>query len=152
MDNGSPLSRDTPKPPDAFHRSPLARSRFFSGVPAPAGALLALVPLAITESGAALVLPLVPRYVMVTVANCIVAWLMVCSLPTLSSKMLLAGDPKTASHLRPKSQMRALLQLLFAALLVWLALAHTWKLLLFLQLVYAISLPFGPFIYTYYAV
>lgn len=103
---------------------------FFTGVPAPAGALLALLPLYIESSGWVLPPAVLSVIVVYTVA---VAVLMVSKLPTYSGKKL--GARVRRDFVLP-------LFVAFVAL-VGLLVSYTYEMLTLLTVVYLLTLPFG---------
>ncbi|MBV6656683.1 MAG: CDP-diacylglycerol--serine O-phosphatidyltransferase [Devosiaceae bacterium] len=113
---------DTVKPSYAVH--------FFTGIPAPAGALLALLPMYFALLGGRWLteLPLlVALYIVV------IGLFMVSSLPTLSGKRFGARLPSDS----------VLPLMVGAAALVALLVAFTWQVLIALALVYLAMLPVG---------
>ncbi|CAE8651747.1 unnamed protein product [Polarella glacialis] len=128
----------------------VAKAKFFSGVPAPMGALLALLPLFWQlETGR----PLFgrPRREVVCVVNLLVACLMISSLKTLSSKMFVR-DPKKASHLTISSPWEGMLKVSGVLGAVATSMMFSpWLLVLTLEFGYVASLFVGPVIYAFFA-
>ena len=107
------VSRDDPAPVGKPH---------FIGVPAPGGAMLALLPLFLTQQG---ILDARDFPVLFGIWIVIVAWLMVSKVPTLSSKAI-----------RVKREWQVVV-LLGAAVVVGLMVSRFWLLLVILDLAYA---------------
>jgi CDP-diacylglycerol---serine O-phosphatidyltransferase len=107
------VSRDDPPPVGKPH---------FVGVPAPGGAMLALLPLFLTQQG---IIDARDYPVLFGVWTVVVAWLMVSKVPTLSSKAV-----------RVKREWQ-LLVLLAGAVVVGLMVTRFWLLLVILDLAYA---------------
>jgi CDP-diacylglycerol---serine O-phosphatidyltransferase len=106
------------------------QKKFFVGMPAPAGALCALLPLYLHLSG-------VPEFrgqsVLIAVYLLGIAFLMVSRLPTLAGK-----------NLGLRIQKRYVLALMVAvAMLGYLAVVHTFETLAGLAIIYLVSLPLG---------
>lgn len=147
---GNAPSHDAARTAGAGGPRRISRAKFFTGVPAPMGALMALIPLfwylatKTTPFG-------LQRYQVAIPTLLVTAVLMVSTLKTLSSKMLVR-DPK-ASHLRIASPWEALLKLalVFGALGVWVQTGSPWRLVLALETLYIISLCVGPIVYTHFA-
>ncbi|MFV0493036.1 MAG: CDP-alcohol phosphatidyltransferase family protein [Pseudorhodobacter sp.] len=108
------VARDEPLPAGA--------KPFFVGVPAPGGAMLALLPMFLTQWGGIDVRPY-PFYYGVWLA--IVAWLMISRVPTLSSKALRVPRNRSA------------FVLVGAAVIVGLMVTRFWLLISLLDLLYA---------------
>lgn len=127
-------------------RAFIARSKFFTGVPAPMGAMLALLPLfwQLDSNG----IPFGWKVHQVAISVLLIsAFLMVSHLKTLSSKMFMR-DPKKASHLRIRSPWEGMLKL--AGVLGALAAAFfcsPWRMVLVLEFTYIASLFVGPVVY-----
>lgn len=107
------VSRDDPAPVGKPH---------FVGVPAPGGAMLALLPLFLTQQG---ILDARDYPVLFGLWIVVVAWLMVSKVPTLSSKAI-----------RVKREWQVVV-LLGAAVVVGLMVSRFWLLLVILDLAYA---------------
>ncbi|CAJ1341673.1 unnamed protein product [Effrenium voratum] len=123
----------------------LARSKFFTGVPAPMGAMLALLPLFWHLDARPLPFGCHPRQV-ASVVLLLSGLLMVSHLKTLSSKMFVR-DPKKASHLRITSPWEGMLKLLGISGAVCASLCSPWRLVLAMELIYVVSLFVGPVVY-----
>jgi phosphatidylserine synthase len=91
-----------------FTRHYVARSKFFQGVPAPAGGYLALLPVILEFNGQRMpdmqqyLGPLFDGRVTASAVMIIVAMLMVSALPMLSGKVFMR-NPVKESHLRSRS-------------------------------------------------
>eukprot|EP00667_Euglena_gracilis_P015349 EG_transcript_15951 len=131
------------------------RSKFFQGIPAPAAALVSLMPMvywlqyASTEHDA---VPLRPRSV-VPVVYVVVAALMVGRFRTFSSKMLIKGpvhpqDPRT-SHLRSRNKFTLVLKVAAAAGFLYIYTHHPYKVHMIATTMYLLTLPFSHFVYSY---
>jgi CDP-diacylglycerol---serine O-phosphatidyltransferase len=119
---------------NAGNAEPAWKRRFFTGVPAPAGAILLLLPLYI--EGLGVKHSLMPAFI-VAVYCVVVAGLMVSRYPTFSPK---SGDPAEGRLVIPA--------LIFAGTLVLAALAYYPYLTLFLgTLLYAASIPLAVRVY-----
>eukprot|EP00931_Biecheleriopsis_adriatica_P014424 TRINITY_DN11621_c0_g1_i3.p1 TRINITY_DN11621_c0_g1~~TRINITY_DN11621_c0_g1_i3.p1 ORF type:complete len:315 (-),score=47.26 TRINITY_DN11621_c0_g1_i3:109-1053(-) len=128
----------------------VARTKFFNGVPAPMGALLALLPLSWHLEVGYVPFGWRPRQVACPVLF-FSALLMVSNLKTLSSKMLVR-DPKKASHLRIRSSWEAMLKTTGVLVAVATSMLFSpWRLILLMELVYVASLFVGPIVYFYFA-
>ena len=113
-------------------------SRFFTGVPAPAAALIALLPLYLHLMGAAAI----PGVAVVTlIYTAIVAALMVSTVPTFSAKTLGSRIPRDV--VLPGLVLFAV----FAALLA----SYTWVTLTVGAIAYLIAIPFAWFRHKQYA-
>lgn len=115
------VSRDDPAPVGKPH---------FVGVPAPGGAMLALLPLFLTQQG---ILDARMYPVLFGLWIVVVAWLMVSKVPTLSSKAI-----------RVKREWQVVV-LLGAAVVVGLMVSRFWLLLVILDLAYAAITAFAVF-------
>lgn len=124
----------------------IARSKFFTGVPAPMGAMLALLPLFWQLDSNEI--PFGWKAHQVTVAVLLIsAVLMVSHLKTLSSKMFMR-DPKKASHLRIRSPWEGMLKLAGVLGAVAAAfLCSPWRMVLVMECTYVVSLFVGPIVY-----
>lgn len=124
----------------------IARSKFFNGVPAPMGAMLALLPLFWQLDSNAIPFGWKAHQVAVMVLL-ISAVLMVSHLKTLSSKMFMR-DPKKASHLRIRSPWEGMLKLAGVLGAVAAAfLCSPWRMVLVMECTYVVSLFAGPVVY-----
>lgn len=130
-------------------RQYVAKSKFFTGVPAPMGALVALLPMFWELETGSKPFLLKGREVAVPVLL-MTAFLMVSTVKTLSSKMLMR-DPTQDTHLRTSSSVEALGKASGVVVLCALAYTNPWRIVLFLELTYFASLVVGPFVYLYYA-
>jgi CDP-diacylglycerol--serine O-phosphatidyltransferase len=114
---------------------PVWAGNFFTGVPAPAGAIIVLLPIYVTLLG-------MPRLTAIAcVYTLAVAFLLVSTLPVFSGKKL--GTRVAPNMVLPVF----LLVVLFAALLV----SYPWHVLSIGSLLYVASLPFGWLSYRGYA-
>eukprot|EP00301_Raphidiophrys_heterophryoidea_P025230 c8421_g1_i2.p1 GENE.c8421_g1_i2~~c8421_g1_i2.p1 ORF type:complete len:233 (-),score=23.08 c8421_g1_i2:56-754(-) len=164
------------KPTPGFRRFYIARSKFFSGAPAPVGAYLAIAPIILFFNGARIPVPdifhLQSSEAEVCLVMIVVAVCMVSTVPTISAKVLMR-DPKTESHLRNRSYTTMAAK--GAALAVTLAITtrcrqreiifqefksdivppllnrYPWQALLALEVAAIVSIPLGPVIYHFIA-
>lgn len=104
-------------------------SDFFQGVPSPAGALLALLPMYMSFQG----LPIQSAPTLVALYVIAIGALMVSNVPTFSGKRLGLRIPRD----------RVLLILIAVVLIFALVVNHTWETLTLVSLLYLGSLPFA---------
>jgi len=136
----------------------LRRKLFFQGIPAPVGAMYALLPLTLSLSdlpnryfgfvGEPLAWAVGRRGTVCILI--ITGFLMVSSLPTISSKMV-KRDARD-SHLRSRCRKSAVAKLLAAVLLLGSFLAFPFESFILMVLVHMLSLPVGVVMYYWYAV
>lgn len=123
----------------------VARSKFFTGVPAPMGAMLALLPLFWQLDSHEIPFGWSREQVAVTVLLAS-AVLMVSHLKTLSSKMFMR-NPKKASHLRISSPCEGMLKLAVMGAIAAAFYCSPWRMVLIIEVVYIFSLFLGPIVY-----
>lgn len=127
----------------------VSKSKFFCGVPAPMGALMALLPLFWQLETGSVLFGSARQVAVPTLL--VTAGLMVSTLKTLSSKMFVR-NPRTASHLRISSPWEGLLKAaIFGAVVASMAYYSPWRLIIAMEVVYIIGLFLGPVVYTNFA-
>ena len=128
------------------------RKMYFDGVPAPVGAAYALLPMMVSldtfmEKDSLFRIDYTRE--MVVAQLLLTAFLMTCSLPTFSSKMLKKN--KGDSHLRNRSTGTATLKLTAVAIGMACLVFYLVKLFFFATLCHACSLPIGWFCWRNFA-
>lgn len=133
--------------PKEGHRAFVVRSKFFTGVPAPMGAMLALLPLFWNLDTGSVPFGWTARQV-ASPALLTSGALMLSHLKTLSSKMFMR-DPKKASHLRIRSPWEGVLKLAgIVGAMTAAFLCSPWRMILAMQFLYIGSLFVGPVVYV----
>lgn len=123
-----------------FYSEYLTKSKFFAGVPAPMASCLILLPLIYSLSREEVVFASYSIY-HVNIYILFVSLLMVCSIPTLSSKLVSRDPTKEPGQ---TSYLKYFIPLLFLAYFLYL---YPWKICYIFILFYLFTIPIGWMLY-----